>query len=170
MKTIVVGGPPASGKTSVLCHVLSNLQKDPAISVRISDIDVEGTRAVDDKLVILARQMRAPVLTNDFNLNRVAELQGAAEGGAVGVHEPPPDLALVAAHRVGQALLPDDQVSVVLLAPGDGGCGARVAGALPGSARFARSSDFGQGPIGCSLGKSAQHTESQPGRDRRVTR
>ncbi|MEN8243124.1 MAG: PIN domain-containing protein [Chloroflexota bacterium] len=56
--------------------VLSNLQKDPAISVRISDIDVEGTRAVDDKLVILARQMRAPVLTNDFNLNRVAELQG----------------------------------------------------------------------------------------------
>ena len=56
--------------------VLSNLQKDPAISVRISDIDVEGTRAVDDKLVILAWQMRAPVLTNDFNLNRVAELQG----------------------------------------------------------------------------------------------
>jgi uncharacterized protein YacL len=56
--------------------VLSNLQKDPTISVRISDIDVEGTRAVDDKLVILARQMRAPVLTNDFNLNRVAELQG----------------------------------------------------------------------------------------------
>jgi uncharacterized protein YacL len=57
-------------------EVLSNLQKDPAISVRISDIDVEGTRAVDDKLVILARQMRAPVLTNDYNLNRVAELQG----------------------------------------------------------------------------------------------
>jgi uncharacterized protein YacL len=45
-------------------EVLSNLQKDPSISVRISDIDVEGTRAVDDKLVILARQMRAPVLTN----------------------------------------------------------------------------------------------------------
>jgi uncharacterized protein YacL len=57
-------------------EVLSNLQKDPSISVRISDIDVEGTRAVDDKLVILARQMRAPVLTNDYNLNRVAELQG----------------------------------------------------------------------------------------------
>jgi uncharacterized protein YacL len=57
-------------------EVLSNLQKDSGISVRISDIDVEGTRAVDDKLVILARQMRAPVLTNDYNLNRVAELQG----------------------------------------------------------------------------------------------
>jgi len=57
-------------------EVLAQLQKDPAISVRISDIDVEGPRAVDDKLVILARQLRAPVLTNDYNLNRVAELQG----------------------------------------------------------------------------------------------
>jgi len=57
-------------------EVLSQLQKDPSISVRISDIDVEGTNAVDDKLVILARQMRAPVLTNDYNLNRVAEIQG----------------------------------------------------------------------------------------------
>ena len=57
-------------------EVLSQLQKDPKISVTISDIDVEGSNAVDDKLVILARQLRAPVMTNDFNLNRVAELQG----------------------------------------------------------------------------------------------
>lgn len=57
-------------------EVLANLQKDPKLPVRISDIDVEGTRNVDDKLVILARQMHAPILTNDFNLNRVAELQG----------------------------------------------------------------------------------------------
>ncbi len=57
-------------------EVLTALQKDPKLSVQISDIDVEGTREVDDKLVILARQMNAPVLTNDFNLNRVAEIQG----------------------------------------------------------------------------------------------
>ena len=57
-------------------EVLAQLQKDPTISVRISDIDVEGSRAVDDKLIILARQLRSPVLTNDYNLNRVAELQG----------------------------------------------------------------------------------------------
>jgi uncharacterized protein YacL len=57
-------------------EVVANLQKDSKLAVRISDIDVEGTRNVDDKLVILARQMHAPVLTNDFNLNRVAELQG----------------------------------------------------------------------------------------------
>jgi uncharacterized protein YacL len=57
-------------------EVLANLQKDPRLPVNISDIDVEGTREVDDKLVILARQMHSPILTNDFNLNRVAELQG----------------------------------------------------------------------------------------------
>jgi len=57
-------------------EVLSSLQKEPAIPVRISDIDVEGVREVDDKLVVLARQMRCPILTNDYNLNRIAELQG----------------------------------------------------------------------------------------------
>lgn len=57
-------------------EVLAELQKVSAVTVRISDIDVEGVREVDDKLVILARQMRCPILTNDYNLNRVAELQG----------------------------------------------------------------------------------------------
>ena len=57
-------------------EVLANLQKDPRLPIHISDIDVEGAREVDDKLVILARQMHASILTNDFNLNRVAELQG----------------------------------------------------------------------------------------------
>lgn len=57
-------------------EVLSQMQKNTVSPVRISDIDVEGSKEVDDKLVILARQMRVPVLTNDYNLNRVAELQG----------------------------------------------------------------------------------------------
>ncbi|MCL4559988.1 MAG: PIN domain nuclease [Chloroflexi bacterium] len=57
-------------------EVLSQLQKEPSIPVRVSDIDVEGVRDVDDKLVILARQLRSPILTNDYNLNRIAELQG----------------------------------------------------------------------------------------------
>ncbi|MRS05953.1 PIN domain nuclease, partial [bacterium] len=57
-------------------EVLASLQKDPSIPVRVSDIDVEGMREVDDKLVVLARQLRCPILTNDYNLNRVAELQG----------------------------------------------------------------------------------------------
>jgi uncharacterized protein YacL len=57
-------------------EVLSQLQKETTIPVKISDIDVDGIREVDEKLVVLARQMTAPILTNDYNLNRVAELQG----------------------------------------------------------------------------------------------
>jgi len=57
-------------------EILAQLQKEPGIPIQISDMDVEGTREVDDKLVILARQMKCPILTNDYNLNRVAELQG----------------------------------------------------------------------------------------------
>ncbi len=56
--------------------VLTELQNDDRTSVIISDIDVEGVREVDDRLVVLARQMRCPILTNDYNLNRIAELQG----------------------------------------------------------------------------------------------
>ena len=57
-------------------EVLAELQKLPNVLVRISDINVEGVREVDDKLVVLARQLKCPILTNDYNLNRVAELQG----------------------------------------------------------------------------------------------
>jgi uncharacterized protein YacL len=57
-------------------EVLADLQKQPNVLVRISDINAEGVREVDDKLVVLARQLKCPILTNDFNLNRVAELQG----------------------------------------------------------------------------------------------
>ena len=57
-------------------EVLAELQKLPNVLVRISDINVDGVREVDDKLVVLARQLKCPILTNDYNLNRVAELQG----------------------------------------------------------------------------------------------
>ncbi|MBI4670983.1 MAG: PIN domain nuclease [Chloroflexi bacterium] len=56
--------------------MLNKLQKDSVVPIRITDMDVEDVREVDDKLVRLAKQLHAPVLTNDFNLNKVAELQG----------------------------------------------------------------------------------------------
>lgn len=56
--------------------ILNQLQKEPRAHVRITDMDVKNVREVDDKLVALAKQLRCPVLTNDYNLNRVAELQG----------------------------------------------------------------------------------------------
>ena len=68
----------AASAAGVGMEVLSQLQKETAIPVRISDIDVEGVREVDEKLIILARQLRCPILTNDYNLNRIAELQGVS--------------------------------------------------------------------------------------------
>jgi len=57
-------------------EVLAELQKLPNLLVRISDINVDGVREVDDKLIVLGKQLKCPVLTNDYNLNRIAELQG----------------------------------------------------------------------------------------------
>jgi uncharacterized protein YacL len=56
--------------------MLRRLQEESGSLVRIVDLDTPETRAVDDKLVLLARRLRCPILTNDYNLNRVAELQG----------------------------------------------------------------------------------------------
>jgi uncharacterized protein YacL len=57
-------------------EVLNRLQKDSRSLLRITDLDVEETRVTDEKLVVLAKQLHCPILTNDYNLNRVAELQG----------------------------------------------------------------------------------------------
>ena len=56
--------------------ILNRMQKDSTAPMRITDMDVEEVREVDDKLVALAKRLRCPVLTNDYNLNRVAEIQG----------------------------------------------------------------------------------------------
>ncbi len=56
--------------------ILNRMQKDGTVPVEISDLDVPDTAEVDSKLVKLAKQLSCPVVTNDFNLNRVAELQG----------------------------------------------------------------------------------------------
>jgi uncharacterized protein YacL len=57
-------------------EVLNRLRKDTRTPLRITDLDVEDVRNADEKLIILAKQLHCPILTNDYNLNRVAELQG----------------------------------------------------------------------------------------------
>ena len=56
--------------------ILNRMQKDTARPLRITDMEVEEVREVDDKLVALAKRLKCPILTNDYNLNRVAEIQG----------------------------------------------------------------------------------------------
>ncbi|TAL28014.1 MAG: PIN/TRAM domain-containing protein, partial [Nitrospirae bacterium] len=58
--------------------VLHKLQKMSNVTVRIVDEDFPKIREVDAKLVALARALDGKVITNDFNLNKVAELQGVS--------------------------------------------------------------------------------------------
>jgi uncharacterized protein YacL len=55
-------------------EVLNVLQKDPRVAVELNDEDVPGVEAVDSRLLQLARSREAGILTNDYNLNRVAQL------------------------------------------------------------------------------------------------
>lgn len=57
-------------------EILNKLQKQDDIPIEITDMDIPDTNEVDSKLVRLGKRLDAPVLTNDYNLNRVAELQG----------------------------------------------------------------------------------------------
>jgi uncharacterized protein YacL len=52
------------------------MQKDKSIMVKITDIDYPEIGEVDDKLVKLASDMKGKLITNDFNLNKVAEVHG----------------------------------------------------------------------------------------------
>jgi uncharacterized protein YacL len=56
--------------------MLNRLQKDATVPIEITDADIEDVVEVDGKLVKMARNLHCPIITNDFNLNRVAELQG----------------------------------------------------------------------------------------------
>ena len=57
-------------------EVLGKLRKDEAVPLQVLDVGVENGNEVDAVLVQLAREMQSSILTTDYNLNRVAELQG----------------------------------------------------------------------------------------------
>ncbi len=56
-------------------EVLARLRKDGIVPLQVLDVGVDGVE-VDARLVQLARSMESSILTTDYNLNRVAELQG----------------------------------------------------------------------------------------------
>jgi len=56
--------------------ILNKLQKDSTVALEISDLDAPQVHGVDSKLVKLARELECSIVTNDYNLNRVAELRG----------------------------------------------------------------------------------------------
>ncbi len=58
--------------------MLNRMQRESVVPIRIVDMDVEDAHQVDEKLIRLAQKLHCPIVTNDFNLNRVAGLQGVS--------------------------------------------------------------------------------------------
>lgn len=57
-------------------EILDKLQNSPEVTVEFLDQDPQDATQVDDKLVSLAMALTGAIVTNDYNLNRVAKLRG----------------------------------------------------------------------------------------------
>ncbi|MCF7907389.1 MAG: TRAM domain-containing protein [Candidatus Omnitrophica bacterium] len=57
-------------------EILHSLKQEPNIDVEIYDKPVEGVKSVDEKIIRLGQEQDAKVMTTDYNLNRIAQLQG----------------------------------------------------------------------------------------------
>ena len=56
--------------------ILNKMQKEAHVPIQIMEQDFEDIPEVDSKLVKLAKTIKGKVVTNDYNLNKVCELQG----------------------------------------------------------------------------------------------
>jgi uncharacterized protein YacL len=88
-------------------EMLNRLQKDATVPIEITDSDVEDVVEVDGKLVKMARTLHCPIITNDFNLNRVAELQGVK---VLNINE--------LANAVKPVLLPGEDIHIKIMQEG----------------------------------------------------
>jgi uncharacterized protein YacL len=88
-------------------EILRQLQDEAPVPVRLTDADMADVREVDDKLIALARELDAAILTNDYNLNRVAELQSV---NVLNVNE--------LANAVKTVLLPGESFTIHVLQEG----------------------------------------------------
>jgi uncharacterized protein YacL len=88
-------------------EILARMRKTGATPVVVIDEDVPGTPEVDSKLVALARRDGRAVLTNDLNLNRIADLQGVR---VLNVNS--------LANAVKPALLPGEELKIRVIQPG----------------------------------------------------
>src|SRR6266849_425746 len=88
-------------------EVLQRIQKMPQVEVRILEEDFPHAGDVDHKLVELARRSGAKIVTNDFNLNKVATVQGCS---VLNVN--------LLAHALKPVVLPGEPMRVLILREG----------------------------------------------------
>lgn len=86
--------------------ILNRIQKEIGADVRIYEKDVDAPE-VDSKLLKLARTLGGKVVTNDFNLNKVAELQGVM---VLNINE--------LANAVKPVVLPGEEMTVLVVKDG----------------------------------------------------
>ena len=87
--------------------ILKVIQKEIPVEVRIDGTDFEDASEVDIKLLKLAMKMDGMVITNDYNLNKVAELQGVP---VLNINE--------LANAVKPVVLPGEEMTVTLIKEG----------------------------------------------------
>ncbi|MDW5299294.1 MAG: TRAM domain-containing protein [Sedimentibacter sp.] len=87
--------------------ILNILQKDDAVNVLIESKDYDDNIEVDIKLLKLAKELGGKVLTNDFNLNKVAEFQGVE---VLNINE--------LANAVKPIVLPGEEMTVMVVKDG----------------------------------------------------
>jgi uncharacterized protein YacL len=87
--------------------ILQKIQKMSGVEVAISDVDFPEVREVDLKLIELARTLQGKIVTNDFNLNKVAQLRGVQ---VLNVNE--------LANSLKPVVLPGEQMKVFILKEG----------------------------------------------------
>jgi len=87
--------------------ILQKIQKMASLSVQIVDQDFPHVRDVDMKLIELAKVYEAKIVTNDFNLNKIAQLQGV---GVLNINE--------LANALKPIVLPGEAMRVFILKEG----------------------------------------------------
>ena len=87
--------------------VLADLQNSTKVKMQILDVGVNYTNEVDSELIQLAKNMNACIFTTDYNLNRVAELQGIA---VLNVNE--------LANAVKSIVIPGEEINVNIVQEG----------------------------------------------------
>lgn len=87
--------------------ILNKIRKELDIEVQISSRDFEDIAEVDDKLVKLAQELHGCVVTNDYNLNKVAELQGVV---VLNINE--------LANAIKPVVLPGEEMNVLIIKDG----------------------------------------------------
>ena len=88
-------------------EVLHHIQKQADVDVRIVDRDYPAVKEVDSKLIELAKEVSGKIITNDSNLNKVAELQGIE---VLNINE--------LANSIKPVVLPGEEINVKILKEG----------------------------------------------------